>query len=58
MNLSHMDLFEFQARGLDGTIFQNPDKLHLTIGMLVLLSEAEIKAAQSLLHECQDTVVE
>ncbi|XP_064615101.1 activating signal cointegrator 1 complex subunit 1-like [Liolophura sinensis] len=46
------------ARGLDGTIFQNPDKLHLTLGMLVLLSDAEIKAARSLLQDCQDSIVD
>ncbi|KAK6194383.1 hypothetical protein SNE40_000024 [Patella caerulea] len=46
------------ARGLDATIFQNPKKLHLTIGTLVLLSDREIHRATSLLQQCLEDLVE
>ncbi|KAL5004729.1 hypothetical protein ScPMuIL_018185 [Solemya velum] len=45
-------------RGLDSTIFQNPDKLHLTIGTLVLLNDAEIRRAKELLHQCKEELVD
>ncbi|PVD18764.1 hypothetical protein C0Q70_21316 [Pomacea canaliculata] len=37
---------------IDATIFQNPQKLHLTIGTMVLLGESEIQQARNLLHDC------
>uniref|UniRef100_A0A0B7A270 K Homology domain-containing protein n=1 Tax=Arion vulgaris TaxID=1028688 RepID=A0A0B7A270_9EUPU len=45
-------------RGLDSSLFQNPQKLHLTIGTLVLLSEREIQKAVSLLQTCQTELIE
>ncbi|BFZ00513.1 hypothetical protein BsWGS_03552 [Bradybaena similaris] len=45
-------------RGLDSSLFQNPKKLHLTIGTLVLLSDKEIDKAASLLHSCQAELIE
>ncbi|KAM4702553.1 activating signal cointegrator 1 complex subunit 1 [Rhinophrynus dorsalis] len=41
-------------RGVESTIFQNPAKLHLTIGTLVLLSEKEVKQACDLLQKCKE----
>lgn len=41
-------------RGVEGTIFQNPSKLHLTIGTLVLLNENEVEQASQLLHKCKE----
>ncbi|XP_069836639.1 activating signal cointegrator 1 complex subunit 1 [Dendropsophus ebraccatus] len=40
--------------GLDSSIFQNPAKLHLTIGTLVLLNENEVTQACQLLHSCKE----
>ncbi|KAM9326479.1 activating signal cointegrator 1 complex subunit 1 [Gastrophryne carolinensis] len=41
-------------RGVESTIFQNPAKLHLTIGTLVLLNENEVEQACQLLQKCKD----
>ncbi|XP_062071335.1 activating signal cointegrator 1 complex subunit 1 isoform X2 [Lepus europaeus] len=43
--------------GVDGTIFQNPKKLHLTIGMLVLLSEEEIQQTCEMLQQCKEEFI-
>ncbi|XP_042313395.1 activating signal cointegrator 1 complex subunit 1 isoform X2 [Sceloporus undulatus] len=40
--------------GVSSSLFQNPAKLHLTIGTLVLLNEQEIKKAQELLQKCKE----
>uniref|UniRef100_A0A8C5Q454 Activating signal cointegrator 1 complex subunit 1 n=1 Tax=Leptobrachium leishanense TaxID=445787 RepID=A0A8C5Q454_9ANUR len=40
--------------GIESTIFQNPSKLHLTIGTLVLLSEKEVQQASELLAKCKE----
>lgn len=39
-------------RGVDGSIFQTPRKLHLTLGTLVLLTETDVTHATQLLHDC------
>ncbi|XP_069466617.1 activating signal cointegrator 1 complex subunit 1 [Ambystoma mexicanum] len=39
--------------GVDSSIFQNPAKLHLTIGTLVLLNEKEVQRACELLQRCK-----
>ncbi|KAG8435143.1 hypothetical protein GDO86_013191 [Hymenochirus boettgeri] len=44
----------FKDRGVEGTIFQNPAKLHLTIGTLVLLNEKEVTQANELLKCCKE----
>ncbi|XP_031204434.1 activating signal cointegrator 1 complex subunit 1 isoform X3 [Mastomys coucha] len=44
-------------RGVDSTIFQNPKKLHLTIGMLVLLSEQEIQQTCEILQRCKEEFI-
>lgn len=43
--------------GVDSTIFQNPKKLHLTIGMLVLLSEEEIQQTCEMLQQCKEEFI-
>ncbi|MBN3312232.1 ASCC1 protein, partial [Atractosteus spatula] len=42
-----------QDRGVDSSIFQNPAKLHLTIGTLALLSDMEVTKACDLAQQCQ-----
>lgn len=44
-------------RGVDSSIFQNPRKLHLTIGMLVLLSEQEIQQTCAMLQRCKEEFI-
>ncbi|XP_067828539.1 activating signal cointegrator 1 complex subunit 1 isoform X2 [Heptranchias perlo] len=44
-------------RGIDGSIFQNPAKLHLTIGTLILLNEQEITKARELLQKCKEDFI-
>ncbi|XP_012518735.1 PREDICTED: activating signal cointegrator 1 complex subunit 1 isoform X2 [Propithecus coquereli] len=43
--------------GVDSSIFQNPKKLHLTIGMLVLLSEEEIQQTCEMLQQCKEEFI-
>uniref|UniRef100_A0A147B4Q2 Activating signal cointegrator 1 complex subunit 1 n=1 Tax=Fundulus heteroclitus TaxID=8078 RepID=A0A147B4Q2_FUNHE len=42
-----------QDHGVSESIFQNPTKLHLTIGTLALLNDAEVRKACEHLQECQ-----
>lgn len=43
--------------GVDSTIFQNPEKLHLTLGTLVLMNDAEVQKAKGVLLQCYDDLV-
>ncbi|XP_071085062.1 activating signal cointegrator 1 complex subunit 1-like [Haliotis cracherodii] len=45
-------------RGLDASLFQNPKKLHLTLGTLALLNDAEIRLATELLQQCKEDLVQ
>ncbi|XP_062567420.1 activating signal cointegrator 1 complex subunit 1-like [Saccostrea cucullata] len=45
-------------RGIDKTIFQKPEKLHLTVGTLALLNKREIEQALETLEECKSSLVE
>uniref|UniRef100_F6Q2Y1 Activating signal cointegrator 1 complex subunit 1 n=1 Tax=Bos taurus TaxID=9913 RepID=F6Q2Y1_BOVIN len=47
-----------QDHGVDSSIFQNPKKLHLTIGMLVLLSEQEIQQTCEMLQQCKEEFID
>ncbi|KAM8837850.1 activating signal cointegrator 1 complex subunit 1 isoform 1-T2 [Spinachia spinachia] len=47
-----------EDHGVEGSIFQNPAKLHLTIGTLALLNETEVKKACEHLQECQSFIRE
>ncbi|XP_033760277.1 activating signal cointegrator 1 complex subunit 1-like [Pecten maximus] len=44
-------------RGIDSTIFQKPEKLHLTLGTLVLLSDAEVQQTLNVLQQCHEDLV-
>ncbi|XP_054838908.1 activating signal cointegrator 1 complex subunit 1 isoform X2 [Eublepharis macularius] len=44
--------------GISDSLFQNPAKLHMTIGTLVLLNEQEIQKAQELLEKCKEDFVD
>ncbi|KAJ7324217.1 hypothetical protein JRQ81_017237 [Phrynocephalus forsythii] len=44
--------------GVSSSLFQNPAKLHLTIGTLVLLNEQEIQQARELLQRCKEDFVD
>ena len=44
-------------RGIDDSIFQYPNKIHLTICTAVLLNENEIDQAVNLLQECRKTFI-
>uniref|UniRef100_A0A8C5JI92 Activating signal cointegrator 1 complex subunit 1 n=1 Tax=Junco hyemalis TaxID=40217 RepID=A0A8C5JI92_JUNHY len=44
--------------GVSSSLFQNPAKLHLTIGTLVLLNEQEIQRACDLLQQCKEDFVD
>ncbi|XP_061611573.1 activating signal cointegrator 1 complex subunit 1 [Phyllopteryx taeniolatus] len=45
-----------QDQGLDGSIFQNPAKLHLTVGTLTLLDDSEVRKASEHLQDCQNLI--
>ncbi|XP_018554770.1 activating signal cointegrator 1 complex subunit 1 [Lates calcarifer] len=45
-----------QDHGVEESIFQNPAKLHLTIGTLALLNETEVRKACEHLQECQNFI--
>lgn len=44
--------------GIDEIIFQKPNKLHLTIGMLTLLDEEERKQAVQTFMDCKQHIIE
>ncbi|TRY59120.1 hypothetical protein DNTS_009562 [Danionella cerebrum] len=50
--------FQMQDFGVEESIFQNPSKLHLTVGTLVLLNQQEVMHASSLLLQCRDAIRE
>lgn len=45
-----------QDHGVEGSIFQNPAKLHLTVGTLALLNDMEVRKACEHLQECQNFI--
>ncbi|KAF7658700.1 hypothetical protein LDENG_00008860 [Lucifuga dentata] len=45
-----------QDRGVEGSIFQNPAKLHLTVGTLALLNDMEVRKAYEHLQDCQNFI--
>ncbi|XP_027566907.1 activating signal cointegrator 1 complex subunit 1 isoform X2 [Pipra filicauda] len=47
-----------QDHGVSSSLFQNPAKLHLTLGTLVLLNEQEIQKACDLLQQCKEDFVD
>ncbi|OXB63849.1 hypothetical protein ASZ78_004144 [Callipepla squamata] len=47
-----------QDHGVSSSLFQNPAKLHLTLGTLVLLNKQEIQRACDLLQQCKEDFVD
>lgn len=47
----------FECRGIDASIFQLPSKIHLTVGMLTLLTDKDVKNAAELLSQCYEELV-
>ncbi|KAH1168332.1 hypothetical protein KIL84_003815, partial [Mauremys mutica] len=47
-----------QDHGVNSSLFQNPAKLHLTIGTLVLLNEQEIQKACELLQRSKEDFID
>jgi len=45
------------SRGVDASIFQTPEKLHLTLGTLVIMDENERATAAQTLRECKANVI-
>jgi len=45
-------------RGISFSLFQNPGKLHVTIGTLVLLDDNEIENAREALEWCKQEIIE
>uniref|UniRef100_A0A3Q2GBU2 Activating signal cointegrator 1 complex subunit 1 n=1 Tax=Cyprinodon variegatus TaxID=28743 RepID=A0A3Q2GBU2_CYPVA len=45
-----------QDHGVEESIFQNPAKLHLTIGTMALLNDTEVRKAFDQLQECQSFI--
>jgi activating signal cointegrator complex subunit 1 len=44
------------SRGIDTSIFQTPEKLHLTLGTLVIMDANEREVAAHILAECKESV--
>jgi len=45
------------SRGVDSSVFQTPEKLHLTLGTLVIMDENERATAAQTLAECKANVI-
>lgn len=45
------------STGVHEGIFQKWEKMHLTLGMLLLTDDEEIKSAIDALHECYETII-
>lgn len=58
MNFKNEVLQKFgKDRGIRESIFQIPERLHLTIGVLVLSDESERNEASAVLQDCKDVVI-
>ena len=44
------------CRGVHEGIFQKPVKMHLTLGVLILVDDEEVKAAVEALNECKEVI--
>lgn len=45
-------------RGVEESIFQNPKKFHITLGMMVLVDDAERREAIRALEHCKKNIIE
>lgn len=50
-------ILQHPPKGVTPSIFQKPEKLHLTICTLTLVDEEEIKTAKEVLQRCYDEVI-
>lgn len=57
LTYSNILLYACQEHGIDGSVFQNRFKLHMTLGTLVLLDDSEIATAAALLEECRQDLI-
>lgn len=46
-----------KVRGIDASIFQKPEKLHITVAVLVLLNERDKENSIEVLTKCKNTVL-
>ncbi|XP_056643299.1 activating signal cointegrator 1 complex subunit 1-like [Diorhabda sublineata] len=51
------EILQNPARGVTESIFQNPEKLHLTITTLTLVDEEEINTAKTVLNTCYEEII-
>ncbi|CAH1183700.1 unnamed protein product [Phaedon cochleariae] len=51
------DILSDPPTGVTRSLFQNPEKLHLTICTLILVDEEELKAAKQVLTSCYEEVI-
>lgn len=54
----HEVLAECRGRGIGKDLFQDPCKLHLTLGTLVLLDDVDRKTAAQAMQSCQQDFIE
>ncbi|ESO08122.1 hypothetical protein HELRODRAFT_75623 [Helobdella robusta] len=47
-------LKDCDAKGIDETIFQNPSKLHMTLGVMVLLDSKEVERTEQVIRGCRE----
>ncbi|XP_043274511.1 activating signal cointegrator 1 complex subunit 1 [Venturia canescens] len=45
------------ARGVQEGVFQKPEKMHLTLGMLVLVDDQEVQKAVQALEDCKEQII-
>lgn len=51
------DILKDPPRGVTESIFQNPNKLHLTVSVLTLVDDEELSTAQQVLQSCYEEVL-
>jgi len=52
-----LEKYNKTTHNIDETIFQNPSKLHLTIGMLKLFDDNEKQHAIDALKDCKENII-
>jgi activating signal cointegrator complex subunit 1 len=45
------------SRGVDASVFQAPEKLHLTLGTLVIMDTNEREKVARTLAECKESII-
>jgi len=57
LKLKESVLSSVKSRGLDESLFQTPNLLHLTLGTLALLDQRERELARDVLLDCKENVI-